>query len=40
MVSASAAKMVMPGVVPVGIVTSLIGVPFLLYLILRRNEVK
>lgn len=42
MVSASiVAKLVIPGViVPIGIVTSLVGVPFLLYLIMRRTEVK
>lgn len=35
------AKVVIPGaVVPIGIVTSLVGVPFLLYLIMRRSEVK
>lgn len=35
------AKVVVPGIiVPIGIVTSLVGVPFLLYLILRRSTVK
>ncbi|WP_255547732.1 FecCD family ABC transporter permease [Crassaminicella indica] len=35
------AKIVVPGIiVPIGIVTSLVGVPFLLYLILRRSEVR
>lgn len=42
MVSASiVAKLVIPGViVPIGIVTSLVGVPFLLYLIMRRGAVR
>ncbi len=36
-----AAKVIIPGViVPIGIVTSLVGVPFLLYLIMKRSEFK
>ncbi|SHH16455.1 FecCD family ABC transporter permease [Tepidibacter thalassicus] len=41
LVASIIAKVVIPGaIVPIGIVTSLVGVPFLLYLILKRSEVK
>ncbi len=40
-ISSIIAKVIMPGaIVPIGIVTSLVGVPFLLYLILRRGTVR
>ncbi len=40
-ISSIIAKVVIPGaIIPIGIVTSLVGVPFLLYLILRRGALK
>lgn len=39
-ISSIIAKILIPGaIVPIGIVTSLVGVPFLLYLILRRSSI-